>query len=84
MADIVRLETLTADNDTLVAAHRVAEANMVRDRFANISQFYGGEWNCGNGDGFKNQKCGKLASVNAEKLAPPSLPLRDLHLGLKD
>ena len=45
VADMVRLETLTADNDTLVAGHRVAEASMVRDRCANISQLYGGKWN---------------------------------------
>jgi hypothetical protein len=38
-ADIVRLETLT-----LVAGHRFAEANVVRDRRANISQSYGGKW----------------------------------------
>ena len=44
VADMVRLETLTADNDTLVGGHRVAEVKMVRDRRANISQFYGGKW----------------------------------------
>lgn len=37
VADMVRLETLTTDNGTLVGGHRVAEANMVRDRRANIS-----------------------------------------------
>ena len=41
VADIVRLETLPADNDTLVGVRRVAEANMVRARRADISQFYG-------------------------------------------
>lgn len=44
VADMVRLETLTTANGTLVGGHRVAEANMVRDRRANISQFYGGKW----------------------------------------
>ena len=44
VADMVRLEALTTDNDTPVGGHRVAEVNMVRDRRANISQFYGGEW----------------------------------------
>ena len=44
VADMVRLETLTAENGTLVGGHRVAEVNMVRDRRANISQFYGGKW----------------------------------------
>ena len=43
VADMVRLETLTTDNGTLVGGHRVAEANTVRDRRANISQFYGGK-----------------------------------------
>jgi hypothetical protein len=37
VADMVRLETLTTDNGTLVGGHRVAEVNMVRDRRTNIS-----------------------------------------------
>lgn len=40
-ADMVRLETLTADNG---GGYRFAEANVVRDRRANISQSYGGRW----------------------------------------
>jgi len=44
VADMVRLETLATDNGTLVDGHRVAETNLVRDRRANISQFYGGKW----------------------------------------
>ena len=41
VADIVRRETLTTDNGTLVDGHRVADLNMVRDRRTNMSQFYG-------------------------------------------
>ena len=37
VADMVRLETLITDSGTLVGGHGVAEANMVRDRRANIS-----------------------------------------------
>ena len=44
VADMVRLETLTTDDGTLAGGHRLAEANVVRDRRANISQFYGGKW----------------------------------------
>ena len=44
MADIVRLGTLTTDSGMLVGGHRVADANMVRDRRANISQFCRGKW----------------------------------------
>lgn len=40
VADIARLETLPTDNGTLVGVRRVAEANMVRARRADISQFY--------------------------------------------
>lgn len=36
VADMVRLETLATDNGTLVCEHRAAEANVVRDRRANI------------------------------------------------
>jgi len=43
VADMVRLETLATENGTLVGARRVADANMVRVRRADILKVYGGK-----------------------------------------